>query len=771
MPNNGGKAAKTVKRISPMRLLLMLVATVFTVEVLVMLVLPLLPRLSEFQSTLLDATSLVVMIFPVFYLLMFRPTQKNIEELSRLEQLRRDNEATLRTLLDNLPYQIWLKDSEGRFLAVNEEFARTYGGMKIPDIVGKTDMDILPPEIAAQYRTEEQEIMNSGTQKYVEKVVVENGQEEWQEVLRTPILGDYGQVLGITGLSRDITERKRAEEALKLSASIYQSSSEAIMVTDENNDIVDVNPAFSLITGYSREEALGKNPRMLQSGRQDREFYHQMWKTLLGEGHWNGEIWNRRKSGELYAQWVNLSLIRHPDGKIYRHIAQFSDITDRKLKDDLIWQQANFDTLTKLPNRRLFQDRMSQEIKKAHRVGHPVALLFIDLDRFKEINDTLGHAEGDQLLAEASLRILGCVRETDTVARMGGDEFTVILPEFGSTTHVERIAQNIIHQLGSPFSLSGGEIGYVSASVGIALYPNDAANMEQLLKHADQAMYVAKAEGRNRFSYFTKSMQQEALEKMVIGNDLRLALAQNQLEVYYQPIVEATSGRIVKAEALLRWHHPHRGMVSPEIFIPLAEESGLIEEIGDWVFREAATSAERWRRKFGNLIAVSVNKSPAQFAGKNDKDNWLDMLATLGLPGNSITVEITEGLLLNESPVVQQRLLEFRNNGIEISIDDFGTGYSALSYLKRFNIDYLKIDRSFIRDLTDDESDKALTEAIIVMARKLGIRTIAEGVETAEQRDLLLAFGCDYLQGSLFSLAVPEDKFQELLEKQELHIG
>jgi diguanylate cyclase (GGDEF)-like protein/PAS domain S-box-containing protein len=770
MPNNGGKVAKTVKRISPMRLLLMLVATVFTVEVLVMLVLPLLPRLSEFQSTLLDATSLVVIIFPVFYLMMFRPIRKHIEELSRLEQLRRDNEATLHTLVDNLPYQISLKDSAGRFLAVNEEFARKRN-LHASDIVGKRDVEVLSPEMYAQYRAEELEVINNGTQKYAEEIVVENGEERWQEIFRTPILGDYGQVLGITCMTRDITERKRVEEALRLSALIYQSSSEAIMVTDEDNNVVDINPAFTSITGYSREEIIGKNPRLLQSGKQGKEFYRQMWQTLLDEGHWHGELWNRRKNGELYAQWASLSLIRHPDGRIYRHVAQFSDITDRKLKDDLIWKQANFDPLTKLPNRRLFQDRLGQELKKAHRVEHPVALLFIDLDRFKEINDTLGHAQGDQLLAEAALRILGCVRETDTVARLGGDEFTVILPEFGSTAHVERIAQNIIRQLGSPFSLGNGEIGYVSASIGITLYPNDAPDMENLLKHADQAMFVAKAEGRNQFSYFTPSMQQEAHEKMLIGNDLRQALAQNQLEIYFQPIVEAASGQIVKAEALLRWHHPQRGLVSPEVFIPLAEEYGLIREIGEWVFREAIISVERWRRQFGRLIQVSVNKSPAQFIDKTESNDWIASLSSMGLPGNSVAVEITEGLLLNESSAVQQRLLEFRNNGIEVSVDDFGTGFSSLSYLKRFDIDYLKIDRSFIRDLTEDESDKALTEAIIVMAHKLGIKAVAEGVETVEQRDLLLSFGCDFLQGSLFSAAVAEEKFRELLEKRELYLN
>ena len=753
------------KYLSPTRLLLLLAATVFSVEVLVMLVLPLLPRMSELNATLLDASSLVVMIFPVFYLLVFRPTQKHIEDLGRLEQLRRANEATLRTLLDNLPYQAWLKNKEGRFLAVNEKFAGMYGDLTPSDIIGKKDTEILPPEIAARCRTADLEIMASGQQKYIEETSIERGEEKWLETFRAPILDSTGQVLGTTGFSRDITERKRIEEALLMAASIYRSSSEAIMVTDEDNNIVDVNPAFTEITGYPREEVLGKNPRLLQSSRQDQEFYRQMWQTLLGEGRWQGEIWNRRKNGDLFAQWASFSLIRHADGSIYRHVAQFSDITDKKLKDDLIWKQANYDTLTGLPNRRLFYDRLGQEIKKAHRIGHPLALLFIDLDRFKEINDTLGHAKGDLVLVEAALRILGCVRESDTVARLGGDEFTVILPEFRNTAHVERIAQNIIAQLSRQFSLGGKEVGYVSASIGITLYPNDTTDLDSLLRHADQAMYVAKTEGRNRFSYFTESMQREAQEKLALSNDLRQALAHNQLEIYYQPIVELASGRIVKAEALLCWHHPQRGLIGPSVFIPLAEESGLIPEIGNWVFREAIASVERWHRKFGKLVAVSVNNSPAQFTEKTGTDSWLSTLATIGLPGDSLTVEITEGLLLNESAGVQQRLLEFRNNGIEVSIDDFGTGFSSLSYLKRFHIDYLKIDRSFIRNLTEGESDKALIEAIIVMAHKLGIKTIAEGVETKEQYELLQAFGCDYVQGFLLSPPVPEEEFQALLEK------
>lgn len=760
------------KRLSPSRLLLLLAVTVFSVEVLVMLILPLLPPMTAFHATLLDATLLVTLIFPVFHLLVARPARKNMENLQALEQARRNNEATLRTLLDNLPYRAWLKDKEGRFLAVNHEFARAYSDLSPEDLVGQIDQQVLPPEIAARCRAADQAIMASGKSQYVEESLLENQEERWLETFRTPIFDSHGHLLGTTGLARDITERKRVEEALALAASIYQTSSEAIMVTDADNNIVDVNPAFTRLTGYEREDVLGQNPRLLQSGRQDKSFYQQMWHTLLREDRWQGEIWNRRKSGEFYAQWTSLSVTRHPDGSVHRHLAQFSDITDKKLKDELIWKQANYDTLTGLPNRRLFHDRLEQEIKKAHRTRHSLALMFIDLDRFKEINDTLGHAQGDQLLVEAALRILGCVRETDTVARLGGDEFTVILPEFNSTMHLERIVQNIIQRLSSPFTLNSEEVGYVSASVGITIYPNDAQDMPELLKHADQAMYAAKTEGRNRFSYFTASMQQEAHEKLALSNDLRQALTNNQLEVYYQPIVELSSGHIVKAEALLRWHHPQRGDISPAAFIPLAEEAGLISEIGSWVFREAITSVERWRRKYGRLIAVSVNKSPAQFTEQsNNADSWISTLDTMGLPGNSIAVEITEGLLLDKSVTVQKRLLEFRNHGIELSIDDFGTGFSALSYLKRFDIDYLKIDRSFIHDLTEDESDKALTEAIIVMAHKLGIRTIAEGVETQAQYQLLQTFGCDYVQGFLFSPPLPESKFQALLDKSRIDVG
>jgi diguanylate cyclase (GGDEF)-like protein/PAS domain S-box-containing protein len=568
------------------------------------------------------------------------------------------------------------------------------------------------------------------------------------------------------GLDRLILEeaKQKAEESMRLAATIYASSAEGVMVTDEDNLIIDVNPAFVQQTGYTLEEVQGRNPRILKSGRHDAEFYREMWDTLLNSGHWQGEVWDLRKDGTEHVKLLNISLLRDSKGRTYRHVAQFFDITDRKLKEQLIWTQANFDTLTGLPNRRLFYDRLEQELKKSHRTGNPLALLFIDLDRFKEINDTLGHAKGDLLLEDAARRIVSCVRETDTVARLGGDEFTVILPEFGERAHLERIVQTILHSLAQPFEL-GDSAGYISGSVGITLYPDDAQDVEGLLKHADQAMYVAKAEGRNRFGYFTESMQQEVSQRLAMTNQLRKALPNGELEVYYQPILELVSGRIVKAEALLRWQHPELGMVSPAKFIPLAEESGLIHEIGEWVFQETLARIREWHARFGEIIQVSVNKSPVQFE-QPDSVSWPELIGEMGLPGACVTVEITEGLLLNKSARVKQRLLEFRNNGIEVSIDDFGTGFSALSYLKLFDIDYLKIDRSFVADLATDESDKALVDAIIVMAHKLGIRTIAEGVETAEQQDLLRKLGCDYVQGYFYSRPVPAGEFTDLLARQ-----
>ncbi|TAN48993.1 MAG: EAL domain-containing protein [Methylococcaceae bacterium] len=607
--------------------------------------------------------------------------------------------------------------------------------------------------------TGEGRILNTRIELYA---LHRDGHEFPVELSVAPIV--RGGEISFSAFIRDITERKRAEESMQLAALVYQNTSEAIVVTDAEGSIIDINPAFTQTTGYVQHEVLGKNPRILSSGHHDRAFYQAMWQSITATGYWQGEIWNRRKNGEIYVEWLTINTIFNADDSVHRRVGLFTDITQNKQSEEIIWQQANFDALTGLPNRRMFHDCLEREIKKARQAGLSLALLFFDLDRFKEINEVLGHGLGDGLLKKVAQRLTGSVREIDTVARLGGDEFAVILGELEHMGNLDHIAEAILQQLTEPFSLENQAV-YVSASMGITLYPQDAIAMDALLRNAEQAMYVAKAQGRNRHSYFAPFMQEAAQIRMQIANDLRSALNDDQFKVYYQPIVELASGIIGKAEALIRWQHPARGFISPAAFIPIAEETGMINEIGDWVFRTAANQAASWRSTYADGFQVSVNKSPVQFRSRADV-GWVDYLQEIGLAGQSIVVEITEGVLLDSGSAIRDKLFKLRGDGLQVAIDDFGTGYSALSYLQKFDIDYLKIDQSFVRNLAPDSSDLALCEAIIVMAHKLGIKVIAEGIETAQQRDLLTAAGCDYGQGYLFAKPMPALEFDAMLQGQ-----
>ena len=443
-----------------------------------------------------------------------------------------------------------------------------------------------------------------------------------------------------------------------------------------------------------------------------------------------------------------------------------TEVYDRKQVERAL-REVNFDRLTGLPNRSVFHDRMEMDIKRSRRTQRPVALLFIDLDHFKEINDTLGHATGDLLLKQVGKRLASYVRASDTVTRLGGDEFTITLAELSNVATVTDVAQKILDDLAHPFQLDD-EVAYISASIGITLYPQDAASVGELLRNADQAMYESKALGRNRFCYFTHSMQEAAQMRMAISNDLRRAIGNEQLTVFYQPIVDMHAGRIVKAEALLRWQHPENGEISPVDFIPIAEHTGMIVGIGNWVFQRALQQAGVWRLTQPDFT-VSVNVSPVQFYRSNEAyyREWLNNCKTLGGPpgaGPAVSIEITESLMMASDETVMDKLAAFQNAGIKISLDDFGTGYSSLSYLRKFNLDYLKIDQSFVHNLEQDTANCALCEAIIVMAHKLGLKVIAEGIETQGQRDILAAAGCDYGQGYLFGQPVPAEEFEVLLK-------
>ena len=566
--------------------------------------------------------------------------------------------------------------------------------------------------------------------------------------------------------------------AMKAALDISASESRLRAIVDTAMDAVVQMNAAGRITGWSgqaanmfgwsREEAVGRELHSMIIPPQYREAHLQGMQHFQKTGE--APILNkrieilalRRDGSEFYVE-LAISLVRWAGE--YEFCAFISDITEKKASDALIWKQANFDPLTQLPNRHMFHLRLEQEILNTQRTSLNLALLFIDLDRFKEVNDTLGHNVGDQLLTEVAQRLSSSVRKSDMVARLGGDEFTVILSQLTDTNQVDTVAQNILRRLSEPFTLND-EIAYVSASIGITLYPVDSDRVEQLLMNADQAMYAAKKRGRNRFSYFTPFMREEAQQRLKLINEMRVALVEQQFKVYFHPIIDMRSGKIVKAEALLRWEHPQHGMAGEMEIIPLAEETGLIVEIGDWVFREAARWASRWQALTPHGLQVGINMSPVQFQAEGEHiDEWLKYLQELGLSGTNIVIEITEGVLLHVDSAISDILLRFRDAGIQVSIDDFGTGYSALSYLKKFDIDYLKIDLSFVRDLETDPNDRALSEAIIMMAHKLGLKVIAEGVETQGQLKLLAAAGCDYAQGYLFSKPIPPEEFEALLKQ------
>jgi diguanylate cyclase (GGDEF)-like protein/PAS domain S-box-containing protein len=738
----------------------------------------------------------------------------------RIQVLRREKEAAqndaihaighrLQSVINTIPDIIFYKDTQGRFLGCNKALQALLGRSE-SEIVGKTDAELVPPEKAHFFREQDQLAMaGDKPYRYESWVTAADGRSVLLEMIKMPLFGAQGKLLGLIGIGRDITERQRNMEQERTRNRIFELLAKggelaeilqyvvhsiessrsgllcSILLLDDAGTHLLLGAAPSLPDAYNHAvhglpigDGVGSCGTAAFRGERvvvENIHMHPYWTpypeilTLARQGGmvscWSEPI--HAANGKVLGTFAIYQ--RHagvPDASDIHLIQQAANLAsiaiEYKRAEDMIWRQANYDSVTQLPNRSLFHDRLEQEMRKTQRKGQVLALMFIDLDRFKEVNDTLGHDVGDVLLVEAARRIIACVRSSDTVARIGGDEFTVILPQLDDVNRVGQVAACIIDTLATPFQL-GDESVYISASLGITLYPNDADEVEGLLKNADQAMYVAKSRGRNGYSYFTSQMQEYAQSRQHLIKDLRGALPERQFRLYFQPIIDLSSGAIVKAEALIRWQHPQRGLVSPLEFIALAEETGMIVEIGNWVFNEAVDWMRRWHAQGYTCRQVSVNKSPNQFLLDDLHESWVAHLREIGLPGESVVIEITEGLLLDARTEVTQSLLNFRDAGIQVALDDFGTGYSSLSYLKKFDIDYLKIDRSFVRDLASDPNDLALSEAIIVMAHKLGLKVVAEGVETVEQRDMLRAAGCDYVQGFLYAKPMPAEEFDALL--------
>jgi diguanylate cyclase (GGDEF)-like protein/PAS domain S-box-containing protein len=564
-----------------------------------------------------------------------------------------------------------------------------------------------------------------------------------------------GHPLRIAGTARDITQSRQAEGERRIAHEVLRSMGEAVAVIDLDYLFVAVNPAFSRITGYSEDEVRGCPSSMLDSTQHSLDFYRRLRESAERDGHWKGEMWQKRKDGEEFLGWIELSEVRDGHGRRTHFVAVVTDITDKKRAEQELLYLANYDTLTGLPNRALLAERLSRAVVRARRQGTRVAVLFLDLDRFKDINDSLGHAAGDRILKAAAGRLLATVRETDTVARLGGDEFTVVLEDLADPIDAEDMAARIILAFGEPLELDGRNESIISPSIGVALFPDHAAVPTDLLKFADTAMYRAKERGRNTWQIYSDAMDAQTRRRAAVLSALRRALDRGEFHLVFQPKLSLTQDRITGVEALLRWNSAELGSIPPVDFIPLAEETGLILPIGEWVLREAALTLARWRALGLTDIVMAVNVSVLQFLRANLPEQVRAIVADTGIPASALELEVTESMVMANAEQAIRVMRELKQLGLSIAIDDFGTGYSSLVYLKRLPIDTLKIDKEFVGDLTTDPDDEAITATVITMAHSLGLNVIAEGVETDEQLHYLREHGCDEVQG--MRLARPLD--------------
>ncbi len=573
------------------------------------------------------------------------------------------------------------------------------------------------------------------------------------------LIGEFARIAGLA------VERIRATAKLSQAAAVFESTREGVIITDLTPRIVSVNRAYTEITGYSESEALGRNPNLIKSGHQDADFYQAMWGSLLQSGHWQGEIWNRRKNGELFPQLLTVSTVYNGEGMPSHYVGVMTDISQIKRSEERLEHLAHYDPLTDLPNRLLLQSRLQHALDRAERMGQRVAVLFVDLDRFKNVNDSLGHPVGDELLQAISQRMLGRLRDDDTLGRLGGDEFLLVLEDVERPEDVAVVANTMIKLMEQPLTLKGGQDIYIGASIGISLFPDDGRSVTELIQHADAAMYQAKDQGRNTYRYYTSALTTAVNTRLDLDARMRRALAQGEFVLHYQAQIDIATGAVGGCEALIRWQNPDKGLVSPAEFIPIAEETGLIVPLGEWVLRTACAQAKAWTDAGLPAVKMAVNLSARQLRQRQLVSQVEAILSETGLPADRLKLELTESAIMDRAEEALERLQGLKAIGLSLAIDDFGTGYSSLAYLKLFPIDELKIDQGFVRDIPGDPNDMEIVATIIAMARNLKMKVVAEGVETQEQLAFIRQQGCHAYQGYLYSRPVPADEFARLISQ------
>ncbi|WP_284642929.1 EAL domain-containing protein [Paenibacillus silviterrae] len=648
---------------------------------------------------------------------------------------------------------ILITDASSRIIAVNHSFTRTTG-YTAEEVYGHTPSLLQSKKHSPEfYRAMWESIRQTGGWQGEVWNRRKDGTVFPEWLIINAVTDTKGEISNYVGIFSDISERKKVEEKLRMHARVFETSHEGIMITDTKGMILSVNPAFTSTTGYSEQEALGQTPRLLNSGRQTASFYQAMWKSIHETGSWQGEIWNKRKNGELYPEWLTIQAVKDAQDQVSNYVAIFTDITKRKQAEEKLTFLAHYDMLTGLPNRHHFHENFTAALQEAKSKGEQVGLLFIDLDRFKVINDTLGHEMGDRLLIQASHRLQDSVRLHHTVFRLGGDEFTVMMPQLQGSEEAAKVASGILRELARAFHIDEHDL-HVTGSIGISIYPQDGDDLDTLLRNADSAMYSAK-ENKNDFQRFLPDSHGALAHRLELEQSLRGAMAKGQLEVYYQPQVRCRGGQLAGLEALVRWNHPQWGLVPPQEFIPVAEEIGMITEIDEWVIEEACAQSARWLRRFGRPVKIAVNLSAKTLYHPSMPQFIQACLSRYDVTPAMLEIELTESVGLRHFDAAEELVEELRNLGVLLSIDDFGTGHSALSYLKRLHFDVLKIDKSFIQDLEQDLTNITLVKAMVDMAHALQLTVVAEGVETEEQYILLRSISCDVIQGYLLSKPLP----------------